>query len=203
VSFSPGPSPSPSLGTTISATAPLLKQALLPAQVLSSVAIVSSKGTDLSQISELCGAPVNGATATAYEDINDNQNGQFLVETLTAWDSTADASQSIVDARQAVDRSGNCSVTTSGVTQQFTGDYAGSPPSACVNAGQYLASMASASSSSSFSLFQGYIVAVQCGLITITVKVESNTFITQDTADGYLSSAAGQLASTIKYALGH
>jgi hypothetical protein len=191
-------SPPHSLGETGSPSATQLERALLPAETLGSSAVVTLKDTDLSQILEICGAPVVGAISTAYEEIGDRQTGQFLVEILTTWDSATDASQSITKARQAVDQSGSCSFTMAGVTQQFTGDYAGSPPSGCTNPGQYLASRASASSPSSASLYQGFNVAAQCGLTTVSLRVESDLpGIDQSTADGYLSNAIGRLDSTI------
>jgi hypothetical protein len=174
-----------------------LQAALLPTGTLGSAAIMQSEGTNLSQIAAICGGPVSGDTATAYEAINNQQAGTFLDETLVSWRSTTDAGQAISSDRQAVDESGSCSFAASGATEQYEGDDPGSPPSSCVNSGQYFATQVSVSSPSSSSIYFGFVTEAQCGTTTISVEVESDLpgGVTQQTADGYLNSAIGALDS--------
>ena len=188
----PGPKPdtSPSRST---APPKSLQSALLSNGTVGSAAIVQSSGTDLSQIGAICGGTLSGDTATAYETITDEQTGTVLDETLVSWDSAADADQVITAARQAVDQNGGCSVASNGVTTDYTGDNQGSPPSSCVSPGQYFSTQVKrSSSSSSFSFpYNGFAEIVRCGTTTIFVRVYSQQpgAITQQTADGYLSSA--------------
>jgi len=183
-----------------SSQAPLsaqLEQALLPADTLGSGSSISGEGTDLSKIALICGGPLPGATATAYETILDTQTGQFLNETLTAWDNSADARNANMRSHQEIDQNGSCSLSNSGETATYTGDYAGSPPSSC-SSGPYLATAATLSSPSLISSYSGYLVSALCGTVSVVVSVESDVPVltmTQGTADGYLSTAVDSLES--------
>lgn len=178
-----------------SGTATQLEQALFPANTLGSGGSISGAGTDLSKVGLICGGPLSGATATAYETINDSQSGQLLTETLTTWDNAADARKAGMMNHQALDQSGGCSLSNSGETAHYSGDYAGSPPSAC-SSGQYLATGAALSSPSSILSYSGYLVGTLCGTISVVVVVESDlSGITQGTVDGYLSTAVDNLKS--------
>lgn len=209
--FTPSPTPSPSITPTPTPTLsnsptpsptnlpPVnLQKALLSSGALGSAATVQSAGTDLSQIGEICGAPVSGDTNTAFETIQDQQTGTILTEALVSWRSASDAGQAVTNNRQAVDQSGSCSFTSSGVTAVYTGDNAGSPPSSCVSPGQYFATQVNVSSPSFTFPYFGFTVEAQCGATTIFIRVYSDQpgAITQQTADGYLSSAIGKLDST-------
>jgi hypothetical protein len=197
------PTPTPPHSTTPNSPSPFtsaqLQSALLSSETVGSTATVESSGTDVSTLETTCGGPRTGATATAtaYESINDQQTGTFLAETITSWDSAADAGQAIKVDRQAVDQSGSCSITSSGATEEYSGDDAGSPPSSCVSPGQYFATQINTTSSSFASPYNGFFIQAQCGTTTITVKIESDLpgRITQQSADGYLSSAIGKLDS--------
>jgi hypothetical protein len=195
-STTPSP-PNPSDSPTLQNPPGNLTSALLPSGILSSAAYIASKGTDLSTIEEICGGPVQGATATAYDTIQDQQTGTTLAETLTSWQNAADAGQAITIGRQAVDQSRGCSVTSSGGTATYTGDDAGSPPSSCVSPGQYFATQVSITLPSTLptSPNDGFAVVTQCGTTTIFIRVVSDVLgaVTQQTADGYLSSAVGKL----------
>jgi len=188
--FSNSPTPSPIN----------LQSALLASGTLGSAAIIQSTGTDLSKLAGICGGHTPGltATATAYETIQDQQTGTFLHEALVSWPSAIDAGRAITIDRQAVDQSGSCSFTYSGVTAVYKGDDAGSPPSSCTSPGQYFATQVQASSPSIILPYNGYLIEAQCGTIIISVRVYSDQLgaITQQAADGYLSSAIGQLDST-------
>jgi hypothetical protein len=177
----------------------VLQNALLPTGTVGSAAIVRSSGTDLSQIGGICGGPLTSDTATAYETIADQQSGTYLSETLISWTSAADADKAITEDRQAVDQSGSCSTSSGGATAQFTGDDAGSPPSSCVSPGQYLATQVKITSPSSTLLYFGFVTEARCGTTTITIEVISDLpgAITQQTADGYLSDAVGELESIV------
>jgi hypothetical protein len=155
---------------------------------------VQHTGTDLSKIQTLCGGPEHGATAAAYETLKDSQTSQFLFEGIIQFDTAADAEKSIMGDRQAVDQTGSCSVTFSGVTEQYQGDNPGSPPSSCPNPEQYFATQASVPASS----YSGFLVEAACGTFTITVEAQGGpgAEVDMQTADGYLSSAVGQFAST-------
>ena len=163
---------------------------------------METSGRDLSQIGVLCGGSEAGATATAYELINDQQQtgpltGTYLIETLTSWRSAAAARRFITVDRQAVDQSGSCSVTDSGAADEYTGDYAGSPPQDCIGAGQFFATHVHTTSPSEPFPYDGFLVEAQCGTMTITVKVENNLpeAVTQQSTEGYLSSAISKLDS--------
>jgi hypothetical protein len=172
-----------------------LEAALLPADALGPGGGISGRGTDLSKIALICGGPLPGVTATAYETIADSQTGQFLNETLTAWDNAADARNAGVENHQAIDQSGSCTLSDSGQTATYAGDYAGSAPSSCTS-GQYLATAAALSSPSLISSYSGYLVGTLCGTISVVVAVESDLpGITQGTANGYLNTAVDNLES--------
>jgi hypothetical protein len=194
---SPDPSNSPS-----KPNGPVnLMNALLSSGILSSAAYVESESTDLSKVTGICGAPVYGATATADEQIVDNQHGVALDEVLVSWRSAADAGQNVISNRQAVDQSGSCSVSSSGSTATYTGDYQGSPPSSCLKPGQYFATTVSISfSSSAYPELpeSGYVAEAQCGNTIIWIRAYGSygNSITQQTADGYLSAAYTKLDST-------
>jgi hypothetical protein len=189
-------SSSPVKGSASSQSTPpaQLEQALLPADTLGPGSSISGEGTDLSKISLICGGPLPGDTATAYETIVDNQTGQFLNETLTAWNNAADARNAGMMNHQAIDQSGSCTLSNSGETATYTGDYTGSPPSSCTS-GQYLATAATLSSPSLFTSYSGYLVGALCGTVSVVVTVESDLGVTQATADGYLNTAVNSLES--------
>lgn len=174
-----------------------LEQALLPAGTLGSGSSISGEGTNLSKIQLICGGPLPGATATAYETIVNNQTGQFLDEALTAWDNAADARNVSMMNHQAINQKGTCTLSDSGETATYTGDYTGSPPSGC-SSRQYLATAATLSSPSLTSPYSGYLVGTLCGTISVVVSVETDLIIpaiTQGIADGYLNTAADGLES--------
>jgi hypothetical protein len=172
-----------------------LERALLPADTLGPGGGISGAGTDLSKIALICGGPLPGATATAYETIVNNQTGQFLSETLTTWDNAADARNASSMNHQGIDQNGSCTLSDSGETATYTGDYAGSAPSSCTS-GQYLATMATLSSPSMVSSYSGYLVGTLCGTISVVVEVESDlSDPTQGTANGYLNTAVDTLES--------
>ena len=190
----PNPSPSPVVSTG-PVSSQVLQSALLPASALGSAALVNETGTDLSQIRRLCGGSPQGAIATAYEALVDSQTSQFVDEAITEWQTSSAAGQAVTTNREALDASGSCSVTTSGVTERYIGDDAGSPPSSCTNPGQYLATQSSIPSDFYF----GYDVEAQCGNFTIVVDAQGSPsgIGTQSVVDGYLSSAVGQFESAI------
>jgi hypothetical protein len=194
----PGDSSSPTVkdsGSSPGTSPAQLEEALLPADTLGPGGGISGRGTDLSKIALICGGPLPGATATAYETIVDNQTGQFLNETLTAWDTAADARNAGMANHQAIDQSGSCTLSDSGQTATYTGDYAGSAPSSCTS-GQYLATAATLSSPSLISSYSGYLVGTLCGTFSVVVAVESDLpVITQGTANGYLNTAVDSLES--------
>jgi hypothetical protein len=180
----PAPNPAPSN----------LKSALLSPDVLGSAALVESQGTDLSKLGGICNVPWSGATAIAYEGVQNNQTGTFLGETLVSWPTVQDASNSIAADRKAIDQRESCSDVVSGSTETFTSDYPGSPPPSCINPGQYFASSVETTSPSAVLPYQGFFVEAQCGTITISVKEELNLpGASQQTADGYLGSAISKL----------
>jgi hypothetical protein len=195
-SSSPNPSNSPKPNRPVN-----LRNALLPSSILSSVAYVTSESTDLSKVTGICGAPVYGATAAADEEIVDHQQGVALDEVIVSWRSIADAAQNVTSNRQAVDQSGSCSISVSGSTATYTGDNPGSPPSSCLNPGQYFGTAVSISfSSTSFPEppESGYVAQAQCGNTIIWIRAYGSfgNSITQQTANGYLSSAFETLDST-------
>ncbi len=174
-----------------------LQSALLPSETVGPSANAQSSGTDLSQIEAICGGPVSGDSAAAYETIRNQQTGIFLDEGLVSWNSISDASQTITAGRQAIDRSGSCSGASNGATIVYSGDSPGSPPSSCVNPGQYLATQAKLSSPSTKFPYLGFTIVAQCGPTTIFIRVYSQQpgAVTQQVTDGYLSSAVGRLKS--------
>jgi hypothetical protein len=189
---------SPVTGNSGSSAAPSsaqLTQGLLPASALGPGAVISGAGTDLSKIGLICGGSLTGAKATAYETILDNQTGQFLNETLTAWDNVTDASNGNRLNHQAIDSNGSCSVSNSGQTATYTGDYPGPSPTGC-SGDQYLATAATLTSPSMFTPYQGFLVGTLCGTVSVVVAVESDLpGVTQQTTDGYESTAAQDLQS--------
>ncbi len=188
-------SPTRSSGSSQGATPAQLEEALLPVDTLGPGGSVSGAGTNLSEVGLICGGPLSGATATAYETIKDSQTGQFLTETLTAWDNAADARNAGMMNKQALDQSGSCSLSNSGATATYTGDYAGSPPSGC-SSGQYLATGATLSSPSLILPYSGYLVGTLCATVSVVVEVESDLGgIAQGTVNGYLSTAVDDLES--------
>jgi hypothetical protein len=211
--LSPGPtssvtttSPDPGLSSVVanpvSVTSTQLTQALLPAQTLGTTATVTTQGTDLSQITGICGAPLtSGAQVTAYEFLQDSQTSQSLLEIIVDWDTAADAGTAIANNRTAVDKSGSCSYTSNNETTQYEGDYSGSPPSSCSNPGNYFDTQEFITSSSLFSpgLTSGISVEVQCGTFTIAIQAYGapGAGVDQGAADGYLSNAVGRFAGTV------
>jgi hypothetical protein len=191
---SPGPAPSATGAFTQPATSTQLMNALLPTSALSSAANVRLSGTNLSDTAGDCGGALKGAEATAYEELQDAQTDLYLTETITYWDSSADAAAVISGTRSAIDQSGSCSYSANGVTQQFSGDYAGSAPQQCTG-GQYLATQASIGAD----FLYGYQNSVQCGSFTIVVQEISGgiTAVTQSAVDGYLSNATTTLQRSL------
>lgn len=189
------PVPQPDHSSTSPVPSFSLRNALLSRETVSSTAIVQSTGTDLSQIGTGCGGPASGDTATAYETIEDQQAGTFLTEELVSWDSVADAGKAITANRQAVDQNGGCSYTHNRVTAHYTGDYEGSPPSSCEDPGQYFATQIEVTKPSLSFPYSGFVTGAQCGAVTIIVLAYTNQSggVTQQTANGYLSFAIGQL----------
>ena len=203
----PGPITSPDPGPSSVAANPVtsaqLTQALLPAQALGTTATVTTQGTDLSQITGICGLPLaSGAQLTAYEFLQDSQTSQSLLEIIVDWDTAADAGTAISNNRAAVDKSGSCSYTTNNETTQYEGDYSASPPSSCSNPGNYLDTQVfiTSSSLSAAGLTSGFNVGVQRGTFTIAIQAEGGpgAGVFQDAADGYLSNAVGRFAGTIR-----
>jgi hypothetical protein len=184
-----------SFGSSQGAPPTQLEQALLPADTLGPGGSILGAGTDLSQIALICGGPLSGVTATAYETIQDSQTGQFMEETLTAWGNAANARKAGLMDHQALDQSGSCSTSNAGATATYTGDYAGSPPSGC-SSGQYLATSATLSSPSPILSYSGYLVETLCGTVSVVVMVASDLGgITRATVDGYLNIAVDHLES--------
>jgi hypothetical protein len=206
------PNPAPTVSSTSQTSAPSatqpagfvgaassaqLQQALLPAQELGSGATITNSNTNLSQLVGICGEPIpSGAQATAFELLQDSQTGQDLGETIVAWDSADAASNAVSSSRNAIDQTGSCSISSGGVTEELIADNAGSPPPEC-SGGQYLAAQASISST----FYSGYRVVTQCGHFTISIAILANAasgvVINQETADGYLNTAAGRLQNTV------
>jgi hypothetical protein len=86
--ISPPPNSSQSTGPTSPNTRPSpphLKSSLLSSGIVSSTATVTSSGTDLSQLKAICGGPRTGATATAFEWIQDQQ-GCVSLRGGSLWD---------------------------------------------------------------------------------------------------------------------
>jgi hypothetical protein len=196
------PGSSPVATTPVTVTSAQLMQALLPAQTLGTTATVNTKGTDLSQIIGICGAPLpSGAQVTAFELLQDSQTNQSLLEIIIDWGTAADAGTAIANNRTAVDTSGSCSYTSNNETAKYEGDYSASPPSSCSNPGKYLDTQVFVTSSSLFSpgLISGFNVEVQCDTFTIAIQAEGapGAGVDQGTADGYLSNAVGRLAATV------
>ncbi len=188
-------SPGNGSGSVQGASSAQLEQALLPADTLGPGGSISGAGTDLSKIALICGGALSGAIATAYETILDSQTGQFLNETLTTWDNAADARNASMMNHQTLDQNGSCSVSNSGVTTTYKGDYAGSPPSSC-SSRQYLATSAATSSPSLVTPYSGYLVGALCGTVSVVILIESDLpVIAQGMADGYLSTAVHSLES--------
>jgi hypothetical protein len=141
----------------------------------------------------MCGVALpSGAQVTAYQSIKDSQTGQYLDETIVSWDSPNHASNDVVNSRNAINQTGSCSISSNGVTENLIADNSGSPPAACAN-GQYVAAQTSIQSSFYF----GFRVGTQCGSFTVSIEILGGSEITQETADGYLSSAVGRLQQTI------
>jgi hypothetical protein len=191
---SPAPAPTATDAFTGPATQAQLTNALLPTSALGSAANVRMSGTNLSDIAGDCGGALNGDKATAYEELQDAQTDQYLTETITYWDDSADAGAAISGTRSAIDQSGNCSYSANGITQQFTGDDAGSAPQQCTG-GQYLATQASIQAD----FLYGYQNSAQCGFFTVVVQEISGgiSAVTQSTVDGYLSNAVATLQRTL------
>ncbi len=193
---SAGPTPAVSAHDVFAAaaTSTQLTNALLPPSALGSAASVGLSGSNPSGIAGDCGGALNGAKATAYEELEDAQTGQDLSETITYWDGSADAAAAISSTRSAIDRSGSCSYSTNGITEHFAGDDAGSVPQECPG-GQSLATQASIRADR----LTGYQSSAQCGSFTVVIEVLASTgpVITQSTVDGYLSTAVAALQKTL------
>jgi hypothetical protein len=196
------PGPSSVVTNPVTVTPAQLTQALLPAQALGATATVNTKGTDLSQIIGICGAPLtSGAQVTAFELLQDSQTSQNLLEIIIDWGTAADAATAITNNRTAVDQNGSCRYTSNNETTQYEGDYSASSPPSCSNLGKYLDTQVFVTSSSLFSsgLISGFNVEVQCGTFTIAIQAEGapGAGVDQGTADGYLSNAVGRFAATV------
>jgi hypothetical protein len=191
------PSSSPAPATSVSASPAMqaqLTQALLPTQALGLAATVQGSGTSLSALIGFCGESLRGAELTAYETLQDGQNGQFLQEAIIKWDNTGDAALVLSNDHAALDKTGGCSYSADGQTTVLTGDLQGSPPPECDN-GQYVATQTSVQSESLF----GFSSTARCGLYTVFVEILSYRpeAATKQTADGYLNNAAGTLQQTL------
>lgn len=172
-----------------------LTQALLPATALGPATSETGSGTDLSTQEGLCGEPLaSGAQATAYESMQNTEDEQNLSETIIRWDSASDASNAIVGARNAIDQVGSCPISGNGTTMNVIAISGGLSPSAC-SSGQYVAVQGSSAQATSYI---GYRVATSCGAYTVAIGIVGLTgVITQETADGYLTSAVAKLQGTI------
>ena len=175
-----------------------LYNAMLSAGAVSMDRTLESTGMALSQIGAACGGRLSGDIATAYETIDDITGSAILTETLVAWDSAADADQAIINDRRVVNQDDSCSVTSKGITTQYTGDFAGSPPSSCVDPGQYFATEIKATSPSSKFASYGFMVEAQCGTTTIAIRTYNGEpgAANPQVANGYLISAVRKLKST-------
>jgi len=172
-----------------------LRSALLRAS--SQTATLVQSGTDLSILSTICGGSVSGATATAYELFNDQQEGWFVGETITSWRSVIAAGQ-FIEADRRGPQTGRCVTHPSNGTDTFTAGRAESPPPSCQRPGLYSGAKVDTVVHSPRSKYSGYIVEAQCGDITISVSVESKEqAVTQATADGDLNQAISQLNSVM------
>jgi hypothetical protein len=182
---------------TQTASTARLAHALLPAQALGGGAIIRNSGTDLADLSTLCGDPLpGGGRLTAYETLQDGQTGQYLQEVIIEWDSSGDAAGDISNDRAAIGQRGHCSSRAGGQTAQSVGLEPGSAPRECAN-GQYVATQLSIRSAS-LSLL-GYDASAQCGLYTISATIlgGAGSTVNHDTVDGYLSSAVAKLQQTL------
>jgi hypothetical protein len=193
---------SPVVTTPVSVPPGQLTHALLPTQTLGPTAAVGTKGTDLSGIMGICGAPLSsGAEYAAFELLQDSQTSQSLTEIIVDWNTAADAGNAIANNRTAVDQGGGCSYTANNTTTQYEGDYSASPPSSCSHPGNYLDTQVFVTSSSLFSpgLISGFNVEVQCGTFTIAIQAQGGpgSGVDQGTAEGYLSNAVGRFAATV------
>jgi hypothetical protein len=188
----PSQSPAPTVTNSTTVTPALLAQALLPAQTLGTTATVNTTGTDLSQVTGICGAPLpNGAQVAAFETVQDSQTSQDLQEIIVDWGTPAEAGTGISDDRAAVDQTGSCNVTRSGTTFEYTGDYAGSSPREC-GAGQFFETQVL------IGLTIGDQAETQCGSFTIAVLILGGPGAggTLEEASGYLNTAVGILRRT-------
>lgn len=191
----PNPGPSTRITTPGTVTPARLTQALLPAQTLGTTAVVNTRGTDLSQITGICGGPLpNGAQVAAYEVLHDSQTSQDLEEIIIDWGTAAQAGTGITDDRAAVDQTGSCDAARDGTTYEYTGDYAGSPPQEC-GAGQYFDTQVFIGSS----FTSGEQTETQCSSLTVAVLIlgAAGSGGTGQEAHGYLDSAVGMLQRTM------
>ncbi len=104
---------------TTAVTPAWLKDALLPAGETGSATAARGPDTPLSHITGSCGEPAPGEVgATAFESLRDSQVGRSRRETMTGWDNSADARQSIGLDREAAEEAGRCHAGSDGVTGQ-------------------------------------------------------------------------------------
>lgn len=212
-SQSPGPAPSVTAvgaspgastlaGSPAAVSSAQLAQALLPAQDMGATAIIKVKGTSLSNVIGICGAPLpGGAQAAAFELLQDSQSGQDLSESIVDWGTASEASEMITEDRTAVDQSGSCVYTNSNATTKNQGDFTSTIPSGCADPGEYLGNRVLVTTSSLPSaLISGFRSEVQCGSFTLTVQVlgVQRAGVDQDLVDGYLSNAVGRFDATVR-----
>jgi hypothetical protein len=182
---------------TQTASTARLRQALLQAQALGAGAIIRNTGTDLADLSTLCGDPLPaGGRLAAYETLQDGHTGQYLQEVIIEWDNSGNAAGDISDDRAAIGQRGNCKSSSGGQAVGSVGLEPGSAPPECAN-GQYVATQFSIRSAS-LSLL-GYDASAQCGLYTISATILGGTgsTVNHETADEYLSSSVAKLQQTL------
>jgi hypothetical protein len=174
-----------------------LTQALLPTTELGPGTVVTGSGTDLSTATGLCGEQLpSGAQATAYETMKNSNSAdqQELNDSVIRWDSASDASNALASAKNTIDQIGSCPMSQNGATANISAIPGGSPPPAC-SGGQYLAVQGTSDQAAGYI---GYRVAASCGAYTVAIAIVGPTsVISQETADGYLTTAVAKLQSTL------
>ena len=192
---SPGSSPKEG-GTSVPGQAQLTG-AMVPAETLGSAASAASAGTDPAQLRSICGAlfPKGAALATAQETLINNQTNQTLTEVITYWASNNAAGNAISQDSNALAKADDqaCSVDLGGSTHDISDAATGSPPAEC-QPGQSLRIAVSTSDGET-----GYLAETQCQNFTISVQILANStsgsFVSADTVEGGLGTAAGIVQS--------
>jgi hypothetical protein len=169
----------------------ILDQALLPAQTLGSATVVDSTNTDPSQVIELCGgAPPDGALLTSGQTLQNNQDGTFLWEGITYYESANEASQVMRDDINTVGQTG-CSYSNNGNTEQYGGPGSMSLPQGCT--GPTLGTTTSTPG------YSGYHVQVACGnfAIGLNYMMRVPEVDSQEATSGYLNNLVGRLMKAL------